>query len=127
MDALRLERLVWSVVFGAFVAIPVGLLVAPDPTGLLPVLLAGATLAVSIPVAFRLFEYSESRLAEAGDMTARFVTLFSVAFALRFALSAVGVGGFVGNLVAFGGGWLSASYASERLNPRRWGGGGVSS
>lgn len=118
MDALRLERLVWSVLFAAFVAIPVGLLLAPDPTGLVPYAVATAAFLVTAPLAFRMFEFSESPTARAGDMTARFVTFFAVAVALRVALGAVGFDGFVGTLVSLAAGWLAASYVSSRLTDR---------
>ena len=125
MDVLRLERLVWSVLFGAFVGVASALLFAPDPTGLVAFGLAAVVFAVSAAVAFRVFEFAESPTAEAGDMSARFVAFLVVATALQFGLAAAGFGGLVGRVAGFAGGWLAADYASTRLNPRRWGNGGA--
>lgn len=127
MDALRLERLVWALLFGAVVAAPLGFFLVPDPAGVLPWVVAAVAFAVAAPVVFRAFEFSESATAEAGDMTAQFVAFFAVALAARLGLDAVGVDGVAATAVSFGGGWLAANYAAPRLNPRRWGRGGVSS
>lgn len=126
MDAIRIERVVWSVLFGAFVGTTVALLFAPDPTGLVAFALAAVVFAVSGALAFRVFEFAESPTAEAGDMSVRFAAFLLVASALQFGLAAVGVDGLIGRVAGFVGGWVAADYASTRLNPRRWGGGGVS-
>ncbi|MDS0296364.1 hypothetical protein [Halogeometricum luteum] len=125
MDALRLERLVWSVLFGLFVGTTTALLFAPDPTGLVAFALAAVVFAASAAVAFRVFAFSESPTAEAGDMSVRFVAFLLAATALQFGLAAVGFDGLVGRVAGFAGGWVAAHYASTRLNPRRWGSGGV--
>jgi hypothetical protein len=126
MDALRIERLVWSVLFGLFVGVTAALVLAPDPTGLVGFAVAAVGFAVSAALAFRVFEFAESPTAEAGDMSVRFAAFLLVATALQFGLAAAGFGGLVGRIAGFAGGWLAADYASTRLNPRRWGDGGVS-
>ncbi|ADQ68307.1 hypothetical protein C499_14660 [Halogeometricum borinquense DSM 11551] len=120
MDSLRLERLVWAVLVGLIVAVPLGFLLAPDPTGLVPLALAAVAFLVSVPLVFRAFSYAASPTADPGDMTAEFVVFFAVTLTVRLALGALNFDGFAGNLVSFGAGWIAASYVPQRLNPRRW-------
>jgi hypothetical protein len=126
MDALRLERLVWAALFGLVVAAPLGFFLAPDPTGLVPFAVAALAFAVAVPAVFRAFAFAASPTAEAGDVTARFASFFAVSLALRLSLDAVGFGGLAGDAASLAAGWLAAAYAATRLNPRRWGRGGVS-
>ncbi|MFA1610095.1 hypothetical protein [Halobellus rubicundus] len=120
MDALRLERLAWAVVFAAVVAVFGTLLVVPDPTGAVAAGVALVAFAVVSVLAARFALGSIPRDAVVGDQTARYLTFFVVALALRVALGTLGFGGFAGAAVAFGAAWLAAMWG-ERLNPKRWG------
>ncbi|MFB6089751.1 MAG: hypothetical protein ABEJ97_01715 [Halobellus sp.] len=122
MDALRLERLAWAVVFAAVVAVFGTLLFVPDPTGVLAAGVALAIFAVVAALAARFALGSVPRDAVVGDQTARYLVFFAVAFGLRVGFGALGFGGFAGTAVAFGAAWLAAMWG-ERLNPTRWGGG----
>jgi len=122
MDALELERLVWTAVFAAVVAVFGALLLAPDPTGALAVGVGIAIFLVVGAAAARFSLGSIPRDAVAGDRTARYLVFFAVALAVRVALGALSFGGFAGTTVAFGLAWLAAA-RGERLNPKRWGDG----
>ncbi|RLM90268.1 hypothetical protein D3D02_05760 [Halobellus sp. Atlit-38R] len=122
MDALRIERLAWAGIFAAVVAVVVTTVLAPDPTGLLPLGVALGTFAVVAPLAAWFALDSISPEAEAGDQTVQYLVFFGVALGGRLALGALGIGGPVGGIVPLAVGWLVATQA-KGLNPRRWTGG----
>jgi len=121
MDALRIERLAWAGIFAAVVAVVATTVVAPDPTGLLPIGVALGTFAVVAPLAAWFALDSVSPDAEAGDQTVQYLVFFGIALGGRLALGALGVGGPVGGIVPLAVGWLVATQA-RGLNPRRWNG-----
>lgn len=122
MDALRIERLCWSLLLGGFLAVLAAGLVVPDPTGTLWVAGALSACVVTVPVSYWLLSRTESPDATAGDLTVQWTALFTVAVSLNVLLDAVGVGGFANSLVSFGAGYLAASRA-RRWNPVRLRGG----
>ncbi|SFF85256.1 hypothetical protein SAMN04488063_0526 [Halopelagius inordinatus] len=122
MDALRIERLCWSLPLGGFLAVLVAGLVVPDPTGTLWVAGALSACLVTVPFSFWFLARFESPDATAGDLTVQWTALFTVVVSLNALLNAVGVGGFANNLVSFGGGYAAASRA-RRWNPLRRRGG----
>jgi len=119
MDALRIERLFWAGVFAVVVAIAVALVLAPDPTGILGLVVALATFALVAPLAARLSKGASSWDAEPGDQTVQYVVFFAVALVGRFALGSLGYDGTGPSLFVFAASWLAATKA-RRLNPRRW-------
>jgi hypothetical protein len=123
MDARRVERLLWSVVFASLLALSVAFLLAPDPTGLVALVVGAAAFAAGVALSVRLFERSASPTAAAGDLTVQFVTFFAVTLALRLGLDALGFGGAAAHVASFAVGWVAARYGARRLNPLRRRGG----
>lgn len=122
MDALRIERLCWSLLLGGFLATLAAGLLVPDPTGALWVGSALLACVVAVPLSYRFLVRTESSDATAGDLTVRWVTLLVVAVSLRTLLDAVGVEGVVNAVVSFGAAYLAAN-RSRRWNPARLRGG----
>ncbi|MFB6251718.1 MAG: hypothetical protein ABEI27_08550 [Halobellus sp.] len=120
MDALRLERTAWAVVFAAVVAVSATLLLLPDPTGAIA---AGVALAIFAVVSYLAIRYALGSLprdAVVGDQTVRYLVFFAVATVGRIGLGSVGLTGIVGTAGTLAVAWVLAMYA-ERLNPKRWG------
>ncbi|MFC6826715.1 hypothetical protein [Halopelagius fulvigenes] len=118
MDALRIERVCWSLLLGGFLAVLAAGLLVPDPTGALWV--GGVLLAavVAVPLSYWFFTWAELDDARVGDRTVELVTLIAVTVSLRMLLNAVGVGGFVNSFVSIGGGYAAFSRA-QQWNPVR--------
>jgi len=119
MNAIRLERLLWAGVFAAVVALVVAFVLVPDPTGVLPLVVAFVTFAVVAPIAARLSLGTISADAQPGDQTVQYVVFFAVALLGQGALGSLGYEGTGPSLFVFAASWLVATKA-RRLNPRRW-------
>ena len=119
LNALRIERLIWAVVFAALVALVVAFVLVPDPTGVLPLVVALVTFAVVAPIAARLSLGAISADEMPGDQTVQYVVFFAVAVVGRVTLGALGYEGTGPSLFVFAASWLVATKA-RRLNPRRW-------
>jgi hypothetical protein len=118
MDPIRIERLVWAVVFAAAVALVVAFALLPDGVGVPRPAVALLVFVVVAGVAVRVAEAAASPTTEFGDRTIQYVAFFVVAAAGQAGLAALGYEGFGPRLAAFAAGWLVASYA-KRLNPYR--------
>ncbi|MFD1597967.1 hypothetical protein [Halobellus rarus] len=125
MNALRIERLIWAVVFAALVALVVAFVLVPafvpvpDLTGVVPLVVALVTFAAVAPIAARLSLGAISADEKPGDQTVQYVVFFVVAVVGQVALGSLGYEGTGPSLFAFAAGWLAATKA-RRLNPRRW-------
>jgi len=119
MDAIRIERLFWAVVFAALVAVGIALVLAPNPTGALAIGVALATFLVVVSIAARISRGTVSPRTRPGDQTVRYVVFFVVALVGRIGFGALGYDGFGTSLVTFGAAWILAARA-EWLNPVRW-------
>jgi hypothetical protein len=118
MDPIRIERLVWAVVFAAVVAFVVAFALLPEGIGVPRPAVALLVFVVVAGVAARVGETAASPTTALGDRTIQYVAFFVVAAAGQAGLAALGYEGFGPRLAAFAAGWLVASYA-KRLNPYR--------
>ncbi|RDI71493.1 hypothetical protein [Halopelagius longus] len=116
MDALRIERVCWSFPLGGFLAVLVAGFLAPDPTGGVWVVGALVASAVTVPLSYWFLTRFESDDARVGDLTVELVAFIAVFFLLHTLLDAVGVGGFVNNLISLLGGQAAFNRA-QRWNP----------